>query len=362
MCKILIFGTGSTAEIVTKSLKDNIDIIAYVDNDISKHFKKFNDKIIIPPQKIKEHEYDFIIIASQYNEEIYEQLNLLNISKNVIFQFFNFITLYDNSMKFKLNEYYDRKDNIEVIITGISYTVVGLKLDNFFRTSFSFARGSQDLFYDYNIIKHVMKRYNNAIKYCIIGLCYYSFQYDLSLSAMKSRVMCYYDFIKESHNFYNFKDYYIRFNIDNYIANEILSKNSTDRFVINWDVESKLNDKNINKYGKNQASVDCNKNYPETVKENKQIFKDYLKLLKDNNIKPIVVVFPASKYYTKYFSKRIEDEFHSIINEVKKEYDFQYIDYFRSELFDDEDFQDVSHLNSKGAEKFTNILNDTIEW
>lgn len=89
---------------------------------------------------------------------------------------------------------------------------------------------------------------------------------------------------------------------------------------------------------------------------------DYLKMLIDSNIKPIVVVFPASKYYAKYFSQRIENEFHSIIKDLQDKYEFQYIDYFRSDEFEDEDFLDVSHLNHKGATKFTQILNDTIKW
>lgn len=62
------------------------------------------------------------------------------------------------------------------------------------------------------------------------------------------------------------------------------------------------------------------------------------------------------------FSLLLEREFQSIIKAFKKEYDFQYIDYFRSEKFNNEDFEDVSHLNPKGAEKFTEILNEIIDW
>ena len=62
------------------------------------------------------------------------------------------------------------------------------------------------------------------------------------------------------------------------------------------------------------------------------------------------------------FSERIENEFRSIINEIGKLYDFQYIDYFRSESFTDDDFGDVFHLNRDGAEKFTKILNNLIKW
>ena len=114
--------------------------------------------------------------------------------------------------------------------------------------------------------------------------------------------------------------------------------------------------------GKKQADLDCNKNYPKTVEENKIIFEKYIKLLQKYNVKPIVVVCPTSKYYNINFSKRLKDQFFEIIYQMKIKYDFQYIDYFESKLFDDSMFYDVSHLTYEGGEKFTKILNETINW
>ncbi|MGN2337482.1 hypothetical protein ACTFIN_05075 [Clostridium cagae] len=50
------------------------------------------------------------------------------------------------------------------------------------------------------------------------------------------------------------------------------------------------------------------------------------------------------------------------IHSFKKKYDFQYLDYFNSEAFTDQDFRDVTHLNQYGAEKFTTMLNNDINW
>ena len=50
------------------------------------------------------------------------------------------------------------------------------------------------------------------------------------------------------------------------------------------------------------------------------------------------------------------------MDEMKQKYDFQYIDYFESELFDDSLFYDVSHLTFEGGKVFTEILNDKIKW
>jgi hypothetical protein len=178
---------------------------------------------------------------------------------------------------------------------------------------------------------------------------------------MKGRVNLYYKVLGERHNF----DYVTEIDegdVNSVIANKIFKKNENDVFEFNWNSTTLNQYDNKLELGKWQAEKDCDKDYPNTVLENQAIFREYITFLKDHNIKPIVVVFPASKYYTKYFSDRIENEFHTIINKFKAEFKFQYIDYFRSDLFNDDDFEDVSHLNSKGAEKFTKILNEVIEW
>ncbi len=98
-------------------------------------------------------------------------------------------------------------------------------------------------------------------------------------------------------------------------------------------------------------------------KENILIFEKYLKTLRDYNIKPIIVICPTSKYYYKYFENGYQkNKFYKIIEKFEKSYDFQVIDYFNSDLFEDNDFWDYGHLNGKGAEKFTGILNNEIEW
>ncbi|KEI97149.1 chemotaxis protein [Clostridium botulinum A2B7 92] len=365
MINILIFGTGSTSNFVTRLLNDNVEILAYVDNDNKKWRKHYYNKEIINPKYINEMKYDFIVIASQFNEEICNQLLDMGINKKRIFQFFKFVDLYWNMFKWQMDSYIKCEKKIEMLATGISYTSSGLKEELLNKKCFKFSIASQDLYYDYTIVKNIIENYKEKtknLKYLIIGLSYYSFQYDMSLSAMKNKVILYYEILKDAHHFKKVENIYIEYEINENIASKIFKKDKDGWYDLNWNTKVLKIIEDKSHTGKLQAKIDCNKNYPKTVEENKEIFKNYLKLLKNNNIKPIVVVFPASKYYTKYFSKKIEDEFHSIINDFKKEYEFQYIDYFRSDLFEDDDFTDVSHLNPKGAEKFTQILNKEIQW
>jgi len=365
MYNILIFGTGSTADVIEEVLKyDNVNILAYVDNDISKWNKFRKGKKIISPSSISDFDYDYIVIASQYNETIYSQLLNMNISSNRIFQFYKYYILLNDSFEKRLNGFIANINSVKGLLTGISYAETGVIPGLLSKNIYKFSLASQDIFYDYKIVEYILNNYNNnKIRYVIIGLSYYSFQYDLSLSAMRYKVSLYYNILKESHNCnYMYLYYQNQFDENKLIAERLINRDKKIDFKWNSKKLSDLNLEDRIELGKRQANIDCNKNYPETVKENIKIFRNYLELLRVYEVKPIVVVFPASKYYTKYFSKKIEEECYSIIDKFKNEYEFQYLDYFRSNLFKDEDFRDVSHLNKKGAEKFTKILDKDINW
>lgn len=362
MYELIIFGTGRSAKIVKSGLNDFVNILCYLDNDDTKWGKICNKRKILNPKEIVKLSFDYVVIASQYNDAIYEQLLNLGVEKEKILQFYKYYSIYQNHIKAKLQSLEKYKDEIEVISTGISYMANAINEKKLCKKNGNLAYPSQDLYYDYNIVDHILHEYKK-VKYVLIGLSYYSFQYDMSLSSMKGNTILYYDIIKKNHNFLDLERILQERKTLIDIGNKIFRLSEAKVPIIDWDtINSKpvsaINDEN----GKKQALLDGNKNYPETVKENKEIFKNYLQLLKENDIKPIVIVCPTSKYYSKYFPKRLKDEFYSIINETRKEYDFQFLDYFDSELFEDCDFYDVSHLNDKGAEKFTKLLNKEVQW
>lgn len=85
MKKIVIFGTGEGSKRFLEKNKDNFDVIAAFDNDLNKHGAYLNDIKIYNPSKIKNFEFDEIIIVSQWAKDIYLQLTEnLNIDKNKI--------------------------------------------------------------------------------------------------------------------------------------------------------------------------------------------------------------------------------------------------------------------------------------
>lgn len=368
MYNVIIFGTGSTAEIVMSALKDNVNVVCFVDNDTEKWGEYFKEKIIYNPKYISELEYDFLIIASQYDYDIYFQLINMGVNKEKIFQYISFSLLINNRFNYRIKQYAKSIQDYKTLITGISYFASGINGDALRNKGINFAFDSQDIYYDYNIAKYILKNYNHSISNCIIGLSYYSFEYDMSLSSMKNNVNLYYKILKKSHNFQ------INISIDEMlelgkiISNKLFKmsyKDKKNELYYGFYYENKKLDnsqKCLKILGKRQAIIDCKKNFPKTVKENTLILDEYLKLLKNNNIMPIIVISPVIRYYGENFDYRIKEQFFDIINKMKQKYEFQYLDFFDSKYFNEEDFRDVTHLNINGNKKFTELLNKSISW
>ena len=100
MKNIIIFGTGEFGKdsFHFYQLEDNINIIAFSDNDITKHNTILLDTKIINPKDILTIKFDEIVIASSFDDEIYQQLIGFGIDTNKI----NILNL--NEIKIQLSQ------------------------------------------------------------------------------------------------------------------------------------------------------------------------------------------------------------------------------------------------------------------
>lgn len=81
MIKIVIFGTGSSAEKLLCELDHKkTEVLYFVDNNSDKHYQFFNGYKVLPPKTLCKEGWDYVIIASQYSNEIMQQLISMNIS------------------------------------------------------------------------------------------------------------------------------------------------------------------------------------------------------------------------------------------------------------------------------------------
>ena len=101
--------------------------------------------------------------------------------------------------------------------------------------------------------------------------------------------------------------------------------------------------------------------YKQTAAKYEKLLGEFLEMLQANQVKPIIMVFPATKYYRDYFDKGFKTVFYKSIGILSDNYSFELIDLFDSGQFDLGDYVDFDHLGLEGAKKATRILNECIK-
>lgn len=297
------------------------------------------------------------VCYSDYNkvfgEEYQEFCDKLKLIFNVNYD------LQPEGFDYKLQEFKSR-EQIEVLVTGISYANYAIYEPFMSKETFNFALPSQDIFYDYQIVKHLMKfpQLKDHLKYVVITLCYYSFENDLSRSKQNLGILHrYIKTLKDTHNYNNIKGIEILHDIyeQKYLIDDYYKHIYMPDFLRNITNSDVPNQKYL-------AELQSSNNFPETVIENEKILDEYMTMLEKNNIMPILVVCPTSKIYNQYYSDYSKDKFYCSIDKIRLKHKFQLLDYFYSEQFDESEFYDGSHLNIKGAEKFAKLLEKDISW
>ena len=88
--KILIFGTGKSAEKVLKNIKDDVNIEGFLDNNLKKVGQSFHNVEIYSPKAIDKLDFEYIIIASIKYNIISKQLMELGVVDEKIIKYFEF--------------------------------------------------------------------------------------------------------------------------------------------------------------------------------------------------------------------------------------------------------------------------------
>lgn len=369
---VAICGMGEKTFLVRNILSlDNTCIKAYISDNPK--MNSYANTPLICSTDVGQNDYDyFILIESDdvKNLFIYDLNKLINYESywNLIFTHSHNWAVYLNSI--------ERISESDGIVLGISYTLRAINTKYFTRKMCNISASSQDLFYDLMLLKEVLLKDNGKLQHCVIGLAKYSFEYDLSLSSQNWLLGYYY---YRTHSTHNNKDTALKDQINqiNMLNDIIFLEDHTVRFASNFRAlcdqqlynynnqlfDSNYLDDNSRKNLITEIEKDFDKNYPLTVQENHQIFEEILILLKKFKIKATVVVCPVTDFYKEHINgTKVINDFENAINYFQNKYQFQYLDYFESDFFNESDFMDASHLNIKGAEKFTRLLDTEILW
>lgn len=385
---VIIAGVNYLTPRIAKVLEsENYQVVAYVDSTNQYTGQQLNDCPVITTEQINNYFFDFLLIIEEtpYSYEEYGipndkivyyntyAINFIENYKRLFDQRYLYSMLYSHLVEAKSNTKY------KILVTGLSYAQAGIHCDSFTRETIKICSSSQDLYYDNKLLAEILNT-NNKYEYCIIGISYYSFDYDLSLSKSQSALIreVYYPLIKDPHNYEMPMNYSLPQGIESidqqvpapdFFAHRKLLEPFLSKYNIKLSPEpqeklwnSPVEDIPLEWLAIKRVHSHSNLDYPGTVEENVIIFREMLHLLKQNNISPIVVVFPTHREYSSIFNKDKINQFQEIISQVRSEYEFQLLDFFFSDLFCDEDFADADHLNKDGARKMTKYLEQRIAW
>jgi len=259
----------------------------------------------IDVSELTKYDYDFIFIVEYLDKDkVYKKLGKYN-KKNIYF-IEDFKTSVIEGVDYKISKLFS-KEEVCGIVTGLSYAEVGIQ-ENLLQHNFiNFAFSAQDLYYDFLLLKYLFQfeEVKRSLKYVIINLAYYSFDYDMSKTISKYRIHRYTNYFKEYHN----NDDIIGVDITKAFYEERI----TFQDYVNMNKMKEKSILNINdQNGIYEAKRNSSMDYKDTRYENEKILDNYIHFLKENNIKPIIVICPTSSYYRKYFNNNKKTTFYKI--------------------------------------------------
>lgn len=267
-----------------------------------------------------------------------------------------------------------KKDDTQLLIFGSSHTYRGLNPSLMSLKGYNLANFSQSLYYDKELFFRALSSKTN-LKYIVIPISYSTLWGDLHESKEAWREYHYYKFMGIRAP----KLDTLNLAANSYVALYSLGK-VQNYFFRGFKVN--LTD-DMNEYGwagRKSRAGDVNAITEETgrkrvvyhsynmktsqgaryFKINSQILEDMVAKARKEGIEVVLISTPLYKTYREAMDKEIYKKNQQVIQQIKSKYGAKFYDYSADSRFTIEDFYDHDHLNSKGAEKFSYILDKSI--
>lgn len=274
--------------------------------------------------------------------------------------------------------------NITTIIAGSSYGTFGVET-SLLPNAVNLSLASEDLYYSLEGFYYTYSK-NKNIKNLILCASYYYFFCDLSKTQNPAEIKMvsnvFHPIYADKHNCYllpnTFRSNILYdsdiFDIQNilniytqgeyikgYFHNQRPRKNFAlkmwnDQFK-DWDQLSINEKEEAAKLRASQHNKSIKRN--NSLLENIELFKDFLKFCDSENINFLLVVTPSTSCYLNYLLPDFKSTFYNVLNDVDGV--IHLLDLSEDTMFLDEDFNDTDHLSDKGAQKLTQIILNTLQ-
>ena len=282
-----------------------------------------------------------------------------------------------------------KKEQSKILLTGSSYTMVGLLEDKMPDKSSNVAVNAQDLYYTLLSAKEALER-SPELDTIVISFAYYFFFSDMNASpsdymlSVLSKVN--YPVYKKLHGYTGELEPVYTKQMDLPIY-EILVDLTLVRDIygtalmaelenmayynrinprpaggmLSYDFKEKTDEQNF-AAGKIRAEGH-NTNFDlDRGVYNQKLLDKFLDNMEELNKKVILFVPPATKFYRSGISKDMINAYNQLVLPVVESHKCcKLLNLFESDKFDENDFQDYDHLNINGANKLSEIIAEEIK-
>ncbi len=268
--------------------------------------------------------------------------------------------------KFKKRHLEAALNTIEILTLGNSHALAAFRPESFSLAGFNLGFRSQSLYYDAMLALTYIEQLPK-LKIVLVPISSFSFWYNLESTNIDWRESFYnqtFDIRPESgkqklSDFSKLKLYGFKKSLS-YL---FLKQNDKDLRHISqsgWEGRTYNPLKISDRKGKKRAEFHKSICFEANSGKNLESLHALLRELSKRDIKCVLVTTPTYGTYYHHLDKGLLLESKKIINQLVDKYSCSYFNYLKDNRFNKEDFYDNDHLNSEGAEKFSQIIDNEI--
>ncbi len=257
-------------------------------------------------------------------------------------------------------------DSLQVLVLGSSQALHGINPDYFSYKGFNAANNSQSLYYDTQIALKYLDCMKH-LKCVILTVSYFALWNQLEDLPEDWRDSFYYYFWDIRYpglKMMNAKNYslimlYGTQNALQYTLEGFHQDLAKDMNPNGWiKIDTIPNNPQISdESGKKRVAFHDKIRHEKRFAENIALLQQFILECKQRHIDVAFITPPVYQTYYKYTTQSVIKKNNEAINTLCKTYGCRYFDYFNDSRFTFNEFNDNDHLNCRGAEKLSKIIN-----
>jgi hypothetical protein len=284
------------------------------------------------------------------------------------------VGLIEYRLRYVLNEYSATKaaldakaGEVQILITGTSHAQNGVAPQFLEVPAFNLGYGSQSLYYDTELVLRYVDSTPN-LKLVIFAISYFALEYRLTNSSERWRT----GFLRQVYGIPS-EDGNEGFKLTNYSRIALYTPKQAIRLASGGFLGSAEAEANVNQppaivtrgevsedFGRRRITFHENLMRQVELPYNVAALERGCALLKGRNIAVVFITVPTHHTYYDQINVKSYQRMQETIKQITEKCGVPYFNYMRDDRFTDEDFVNSDHLNERGAETFTRILNEDI--